>query len=222
MHCTTARLRRAAFALAFGAGLVAVPAGAQDVTVNFNTLTVTDGSGIRYIGNCYMESGFTFSAVGLPCDSELALAVWGADNPLFYTGTPALLNNEGTAVDFATSLPGTFSMRSISLAPGLGVISSNATVTFTGFRAGGGTVFQQFMLAGNTTGVQSFMFNSDFTGLTSVRLAVLPDEFDETFVQFDDVMFSDVRVIPEPATIMLLATGLVAIGAVARRRRTRS
>lgn len=201
--------------LALSAG--AAPASAQGTTtVNFNGLTVTDGSGVRYVGNCYEESGFRILAVGLGCGVPNVFATGGAESPLFWTGSPALFLNDpaATAVDFVRIGGGTFGLTSIGLAPFLG---STTSVMLTGTRGDGSTVTQTLSVPGSTMGLASFTITG-FTGLTGVRLAAT-NVNGEQYVQFDNLVFSAAATtVPEPGTIALTFTGLLGLGAVVRRR----
>ena len=220
-------LRRcAAIAVAIaGAGGAPFAAHAQVTTANFNTLTESSpGSGTLFVGNCYVESGFLFAAVGLPCsgaDAENSFVAAGPNSPLFGGGaTPSLLLNSpmATLINVSRTDGGTFSFSSIMLAPFDGAATS---VTFTGVRAGG-TVMQTVQLSGTQSGFAMFSFADFFSDVSSIEIAA-SNEFGEPLVKFDD--FSAMvasNVIPEPSTYVLFGTGLVLLVVVTQRRRMKS
>jgi len=214
----------AAVAICVGSFSVSHVSHAQPVTVNFNTLTESSpGSGTRFVSNCFMESGFVFTAVGVSCTGAAAanqFVAGNADSPLIGVGpTPSFLLNSTTAtmVDITRFGVGAglFNATSIMLAPFLG---ANTTVMFSGFGAAG-TVMQSVMLSGTQTGFQTFTFASNFTNLNSLRITS-SNQFGEPFVVFDNVSLNAVNqaVVPEPSTILLSAAGLAVLGFVARRR----
>ncbi|GJG85329.1 hypothetical protein tb265_05100 [Gemmatimonadetes bacterium T265] len=211
-------------ALAGASAVTAAPARAQAVTVNFNSLTPDGLSDFGYVNNCYQESGFQVTAVGLACGTPDAFATAFASAGPAYTGTPALFLNDPTAtlVDFSRVGGGTFSMQSVSFAPfgGPDPLGSPTTVTLVGSLTNGSTVSQMFSVSTLIDGLQTFSLGSGFTGLTSVRMTAL-DEFNEPIVQFDDLVFTPggASTVPEPTTVALLAGGLLGVGAVAGRRR---
>ena len=211
--------------LSVGAALALAPissARAQSATiVNFNTLTESSpGSGTRYIGNCYVESGFIFTAVGLPCTGSTSANTFvaaGMNSPFFGGGsTPSLLLNSPTASRISvTRADGAFfNLTGIRMSPFDGAAT---TVVFTGIRAGG-NITRSLQLVGSQVGFANFTF-TDFIGLTAVEISAT-NQYGEPLVKFDDFATASVAVgvIPEPASFVLMGTGLVGLGVVVRRR----
>ena len=137
------------------AGLTATSVRAQTTTVTFNTLTESSpGAGTLFIGNCYVESGFLFTAVGLPCSGASAANAFVAgsgSSPLFGGGTsPSLLLNSGDAslVSVARMDGAFFNFTGIALAP---FGSAATTVVFTGMR-GATSVSRSVTLGGGQVG----------------------------------------------------------------------
>lgn len=204
--------------------VVAVPARAQvTTTVTFNSLTESSpGSGTRYIGNCYAESGFLFTAVGLPCTGTTAANAFvagSANSPFFGGGTsPSLLLNSGDAsLINVTRVDGAFfNFTGISLAPFGGAAT---TVVFSGLR-GATTISRTVTVSGSLTGFQLFSFENFFAGVSSIQIAA-SNQFGEPLVKFDDFTASSaaVGVVPEPASLVLFAIGLIGMGLVVIRRR---
>jgi hypothetical protein len=195
-------------------------------TITFNALTESSpGAGTRYVGNCYAESGFLFTLVGLPCTgnaSQNAFVAGSANSPLFGGGSsPSLLLNSGDAsVISVTRGDGAFfNFIGISLAPFGGAAT---TVVFSGLR-GATVVSRTVTVAGDLAGFQSFSFADFFNGVSSVEITA-SNEFGEPLVKFDDVTATSVAVgvVPEPSAAVLLATGVLGLGFVVLRRRTRA
>ena len=216
-------------ALAFSAANLLVPggtAGAQTTTtVTFNTLTESSpGSGTRYVGNCYAESGFLFTAVGLPCTGETSLNAFlagSANSPVFGGGSsPSLILNSplATMISVARMDGAFFTFSSISLAPFDGAAT---TIVFTGIRAGG-NVTRTVTLAGSLAGFQTFSFADLFTGVSAVQIAAT-NQYGEKLVKFDDFTAVSVAgVVPEPATVVLFAAGLFGVLVLSSRKRNRA
>ena len=202
------------------AALAAPPARAQPVTLGFDGLTAVDGSGVRLVDNCYTESGFRVSLSSMPCGAPAALGSWTPDNDLYYTGTPALFNNFEGSLDLAATDGRPFSLQSFGLASFLGAIGNPTTVLVTGFRAGGGVLTRTVDVPGGDfftpAALTPFTF-SGWSGLQSLRLTVTSPDV-EPYVQLDDVALTAA---PEPATLLLVAGGLLGVGALARRRGAR-
>lgn len=208
-----------------GLTMTATTARAQSpVTVNFNSLSTS--ADYNFVDNCYQESGFQVTAVGLACGmaGANAFAAYGPTAGSAWTGSAALFLNDPTAtlVDFGRVGGGLFSIQSIGFSPfdGPGPLGGgNTTVTFIGSLLGGSTVMQTFNVSAMTAGLQTFTFDGSFTGLTSLRMSAL-DAYGDPTVQFDDLVVTpSASTVPEPTTVALLAGGLLAIGGVARRRR---
>lgn len=200
-------------------------ARAQTTVVSFNTLTESSpGAGTRFIGNCYAESGFLFTAVGLPCAGPSSLNTFiagSANSPLFGGGTsPSLLLNSplATLINVGRVDGARFTFSSIALAPFDGAAT---TIVFTGFRAGVG-VSQSVTVAGNQTGFRVFSFNDFFSGVTSVQISA-SNEFGERLVKFDDFTALAVAgVVPEPSSVLLVGVGLFGIAIIVLRKRARA
>jgi hypothetical protein len=219
-----ARLSARVLAALVAVALAAPAARAQTATLTFNGLTAVDESGVRYVNNCYEESGYRITLMGFGCGATEAFVAYTPDN-LAYTGSPALSNNRGATFEFTRTgpAPGAFSFQSIGLAGFIGGSLSPKSVLFTGMLAGGGMVTQTVNLPGST-GLSAMLSPFTFTGFTNLsalRITVQSPSV-EPYVQFDNVAFvGATNVVPEPATVVLFGAGLAGLGAAARRRRAR-
>lgn len=217
-------LRRAGRRLLAGLALVAASAvtaagaGAQ-TTITFDGITGDDGSGVTRVDNCYAEGGLVFTLVGQPCgaadpNTPSPFYSYTPDNGS-YTGSRALFNEAflGTQVRVSGVGGARFSLFSLDLAPIFVFPGApgTQTVTFTGMRMGGMMLSQTFDLA--LGGLLQTVQLNGFTDLESVTFDFgNPD----AAAQFDNIA---AQVVPEPSTYLLLASGLLGVGVMARRRR---
>jgi hypothetical protein len=204
-------LRLGATVLVAMLALAPRPARAQ-TTMTFNA-NVCGGTSFASAGPTYVESGFQLSFTG---DPTTAYAYWCSGNA-DYPGSPAIfINHPGSTVTLSKVGGGTFSLNSIDMATAYGG-GLAGSVLFTGDLFGGGTVTatESWNAAAGLPTFQTDVFSSAWTNLTDVYFSqILP------YSQFDNVVVNG-NVTPEPATMTLLATGLVGIVGAGLRRRKR-
>jgi hypothetical protein len=210
------------------AGLAGAASAAQAATVvvDFNTLTPTNGN-IGFQANPYQEDGFRLDA-----GTGSFISYHGAHG----SGSVELLNLQQGAVTTLTRIGGgVFDLLSIHLDTLLAVEDPPgpvpATVLFTAQISGGGSVQQTFELDAFETTLETFSFNSSFQNLVSVtwqQNTAWAYVFDNITLVVEDSNGSGGGTgnpgggtrVPEPATLVLLAGGLMGLGAVSRRRRS--
>jgi hypothetical protein len=132
-----------------------------------------------------------------------------------YNGTTylqVLTNQTPLTIARVDSMP--FNITSIDLAEYSTVFTSPKTVTFTGNKAGGGTVNTTFVTDGIIDGngplvdFQTFTFPSTFSNLSSVTTTTATFSFDNV----------NVTIVPEPSGVAFLFAGVLML--ITRRRLT--
>jgi hypothetical protein len=204
MNCTPLRVR----SLVVASALLFVPALVSAQVMTFTSTGCATGGTVD-AGSSYSEAGFNLSSTDL--------VGWCADLS-HYPGSAALfINNPGEIATLTKTGGGTFAFTSIDLAHVYSSAMPSQLFTFTGHVFGGGDVTQTFTIAaqGNVSPTFSTYFlDGSFTNLTSVDFATQ----EPNYYQFDNVTMN-AEVAPEPASLILLGSGLAGVFAVVRRRR---
>lgn len=214
--------------LAVGILGAAKPARAQTALLDFESLA----QGGIDVGLLPDPPGYAEDGYEIRSTNANGHGYWKLDHSWF-AGSTSLWNNWSGAQTILRKLDGaSFTLNAIDLAeytgsgvdantgnPGAGQAPQSVSVTFTGYKAGGGTVSQTFHLDGYNTyretgvsGYETFLF-SNFDDVTSVRWT--QNSGFQTQYQFDNILVN----VPEPGGFALLLVCLPAVAALARRSR---
>ena len=194
--------------------LFARPAQGQFV-MSFDANACTGVSDQSVAVTTYTESGFQLLFGG-----GAGYAYWCSGNAA-YAGSGAMFNNaiNNSLTTLSRIGGGTFTLSSIDLA-NLFTPGSAGSVVFTGDLQGGGTVTAAEIWLGAEVAptFSSDQFGSAWTNLLDVRFT---EPATEPQFQFDNIVLNNVvaTVTPEPATMSMMAMGLVGIAGVGLRRR---
>jgi hypothetical protein len=191
----------------------AQPLRAQ-TTLNFNSLASTcSGLGYNAYVSPYVEQGFQLAFGSL---SYYSWCTNQSNSPL-PAGNAAIFAGAGDIVTLTKVGGGTFGLSSIDLAS---VFGSGGSVVFTGFLSGGGTVTSGAQPFDAWPGSNATLRTDPFSGFNNLTSVTFAQSQGGPYYQFDNVVVTSVT--PEPATMSLMAAGLVAVAGAGLRRRKRA
>jgi hypothetical protein len=191
------------------------------ITSGFFSVTGLSGSPV------YIFAGTNFSATGSGSDFGFT----GPEISCFPCASGALINTNGNYVG-VTLGQGTVALNGQTF----NNIFISGILTFTGSPVivpvtnSSVTLFAPFTLDGSLNGCleshlicQTIVFSTQVTGsgIASIQLQAFTDAQGQTLFFFRNVTYTfDNTAIPEPASILILTTGLAAFGVAKRKRRT--
>ena len=194
--------------------LGAIPARAT--TITFDTLSGVPSS--------LTTQGFTFLSGGHYHFDLTSSSSFAQD------GTTMLWNHDYSNTMFASD-NSAFSMQSFWGGEfySAGSPANSPTIRVIGTFVGGGTVTQDFLLDGYADGngglpadMQVFTLSPAFTNLAKVDfLGLVSPGFTNNYYSLDNIVVNG-STVPEPASMMLLGTGLAGVAARLRRRSRRA
>jgi hypothetical protein len=201
---------------------LAQPIDAQATTLTFGPVPTMAGG--TAIPNPYVTQGYTFGCINADdataCSS---LEVPGTGLGVRFTGAATLFNNNIFGITTIAQANGSpFDLFSARISP-FNVLQTPLPLVFEGFLASGGTVTQSFAYTTSPGTLATYTFGPQFVNLLSVQYRVggfgagpVSDA-----AQVNDFVVSPATTTPEPGSITLIVSGLIAIAPFARRRRVR-
>jgi hypothetical protein len=157
----------------------------------------------------YAPASGGFGKVGNPVVCSPACSSNGVD--AFYSFNTGSLG-------FAATSGSAFTLNSLDLAQTFTTLSRPLDVLVTGTLEGGGTVTEAFTsAAGTADSFQLFTLSSAFTNLASVTINGV-GSYPTTEFAVDNITVATAPV-PLPASVWLMLSGLVGVGAMSRKRR---
>jgi hypothetical protein len=195
------------------ASLIAIPTAMPAQTViDFEDLACAGSGGQTF-------PSYTFATFVFTSDNPIGVNNFCTGHAN-YPGSTALFNNAAGGTTTLSQIGGgAFSLLSIKLAQLSAGMRPGHSVTFAAALSGGGVTSQTFAIPANNGSpvLSQFAFNPSFANVVSVSWTQGFPGGD--LHQFDDVTVS--ATVPEPTSLVLTATGLVAVCLYRRRKRRR-
>lgn len=188
--------------------LVGLVQQAQAVLIGFEGVAPVNG--ISYENNTTRTFGdfLVFTNNGHYIDSGSSYATGTTYST---SGSDYLLNDDNNGVTITTADSSLFSMQSFQADEWFRGNPTTNRLTITGTYADSTITTQQFytdnLFSGNTGSFETFLLNSSFVNLVSVHLH---QAYYGIWISYDNIVLNEhQQPVPEPATMLLLGSGLI-------------